>query len=73
MLLIRDVVRQTLTTGYLTVEAEDQLRQLLKTKYDMEDLNAFMCLQHAAMSGQVKQESVELRRYAQPTNEACSH
>jgi hypothetical protein len=61
MVLIRDVVQQALTTGYLTVEAEDRLRQLLKTKYEMEDLNAFMTLQYAAMSGQVKQESIELR------------
>jgi hypothetical protein len=65
MLLIRNVVQQTLTTGYLTVEAEDQLRQLLKTKYDLEDLNAFMTLQQAAMAGQVTQESLELRRYNQ--------
>ena len=62
MVLIRDVVQQALKTGYLTVEAEDRLRELLKTKYEMEDLNAFMTLQYAAMSGQVKQESIELRR-----------
>jgi hypothetical protein len=56
---IRDVVQQALATGYLTVEAEDQLRQLLTTRYDLEDFNAFMTLQEAAMTGKVKQESRE--------------
>ncbi len=61
MVLIRDVVQQALATGYLTVAAENQLRQLLKTKYDWEDLKAFMVLQKAAMAGFVRQESRELR------------
>jgi hypothetical protein len=66
MLLIRNVVQQTLATGYLTVEAEEQLRQLLQTKYDLEDLKAFMTLQQAAMAGYVKQQSRELNGYQQP-------
>ncbi|HIK05746.1 MAG TPA: hypothetical protein IGS40_13720 [Trichormus sp. M33_DOE_039] len=60
MTRIRDVVQQALVTGYLTVEAENQLRYLLTTRYDLEDLNAFMTLQEAAMNGNVKQESREL-------------
>ncbi len=56
---IRDVVQKALATGYLTVEAENQLRQLLTTRYDLEDFNAFMTLQEAAMTGKVKQESRE--------------
>ncbi|MCL1473537.1 hypothetical protein [Argonema antarcticum] len=60
MILIRDVVQQAIETGYLTVEAENELRQLLSSKYDLEDLNAFLTLQQAAMSGYVKQESREL-------------
>lgn len=64
MVLIREVVEQALRTGYLTVEAEEELRHLLARKYDLEDLNAFMLLQHAAMSGHVKQQSREqLRRH----------
>ncbi|MBD2359794.1 MULTISPECIES: hypothetical protein [unclassified Anabaena] len=59
MTRIRDVVQQALVTGYLTVEAENQLRYLLTTQYDLEDLNAFMTLQEAAMNGNVKQESRE--------------
>jgi hypothetical protein len=64
MVLIRDLSQQAMTIGYLTIEAENQLRQMLTTtKYDLEDLNAFMTLQLAAMSGLVKQESRELRQY----------
>jgi hypothetical protein len=62
MVLIRDLSQQALAIGYLTIEAENQLRRMLTTtKYDLEDLNAFMTLQLAAMSGLVKQESRELR------------
>ncbi|HEY9652572.1 MAG TPA: hypothetical protein V6C95_18080 [Coleofasciculaceae cyanobacterium] len=56
---IREIVQQALTTGYLTVEAEDQLRQLLSKKYEWEDFRAFIKLQHEAMEGRVKQESRE--------------
>ncbi len=57
MVLIRDVVKEVLTTGYLTLANENQLRKLLRTKYDTEDFNAFMSLQEAAMNGLVKQEA----------------
>jgi len=57
MSLIREIVQQALSVGYLTVEAEDELRQKLRVKYDLEDLNAFMSLQQAAMSGRVEQQS----------------
>lgn len=59
MVRIRDVVQQALATGYLSVEAENQLRKLLSTRYDGEDFNAFVVLQEAAMNGRVKQESRE--------------
>ncbi|BAY25627.1 hypothetical protein NIES2100_54330 [Calothrix sp. NIES-2100] len=59
MTRIRDVVKKALASGYLTVEAENQLRQLLTTRYDSEDFNAFMTLQEAAMNGNVRQESRE--------------
>ncbi|NEP56220.1 MAG: hypothetical protein F6K31_04240 [Symploca sp. SIO2G7] len=61
MILIREIVHQALTTGYLSLEAEEQLRQLLQTKYGSEDLRAFTKLQLAAMAGLVKQESRESR------------
>jgi len=64
MVLIRDLAQQALTLGYLTVESENQLRRMLTTtKYDLEDLNAFMNLQLAAMSGLVKQESREIKQF----------
>lgn len=58
---IHEIVQQVLTTGYLSVSAEEQLRRLLATKYGREDFYAFMSLQQAAMTGRVKQESRELR------------
>ena len=60
MKLIREVVKQALKTGYLTLEAEENLRKMLKNKYDLEDLEAFIDLQQATMVGMVKQESREL-------------
>ena len=66
MSLIREIVQQTLTTGYLTVEAEDKLRMLLAEKYDMQDFQAFIKLQHEAMEGRVKQESRELLQIQHP-------
>ncbi|WP_199311185.1 hypothetical protein [Trichocoleus sp. FACHB-69] len=62
---IREVVQQAMTTGYLTIAAEEQLRRLLTTKYGLEDFKAFMKLQQAAMEGQVRQESRELARQEQ--------
>jgi hypothetical protein len=57
MITIRDIVHKALANSYLTVEAEEQLRWLLSTQYDQEDLKAFMRLQEAAMDGHVQQES----------------
>ncbi|EKQ68768.1 hypothetical protein OsccyDRAFT_3319 [Leptolyngbyaceae cyanobacterium JSC-12] len=62
MLSIRDVVKEAFAVGCLTVEAEEQLRQLLQTKYDAKDFKAFMLLQHAVVSGIVRQESRELAK-----------
>lgn len=60
MKLIREISKQALITGYLTVEAEEKLRRMLRTKYDQIDLEAFIKLQQAAMVGMVRQESKEL-------------
>lgn len=62
MCLIREVVKDAFALGCLTVEAEEQLRQLLQTKYDSKDFKAFMLLQHAVASGIIRQESRELAR-----------
>ncbi len=60
MSLIREIAQQALSSGYLTVEAENQLRQLLSKKYEWEDFRAFIRLQQEAMEGRVRQESREL-------------
>ncbi len=59
MTSISDLVQKALKTGYLTIEAEEQLRKLLANQYNLEDLNAFVSLQEAVMTGRVKQESRE--------------
>ncbi|MGF1492599.1 MAG: hypothetical protein ACFBSC_09130 [Microcoleaceae cyanobacterium] len=57
---INTLVKQALRTGYLTMEAEEQLRGLIQnTKYGQEDFDAFVRLQLAAREGQVRQESRE--------------
>jgi hypothetical protein len=63
MVEIRELAQKALKIGYLTIEAEEQLRQLLSNRYELEDFNAFMTLQEAAMKGQVKQESREHLRH----------
>lgn len=65
MTRIRDLVKTALATGYLTLEAENQLRALMANPYDAEDLQAFMNLQEAAMMGQVKQQSREMMEATQ--------
>ncbi len=65
MQLIREVVQEAFVSGCLTVEAEEQLRQLLRTKYDAKDFRAFMLLQHAVMAGTIRQESRDLARKKQ--------
>ncbi len=60
MNLIKELAQQALTTGYLTIEAEEKLRTLLKNKYTYEDFEAFMKLQQAAVNGVVKQQSREV-------------
>ncbi len=60
MNVIRELVQQAIETGYLTLEAEEKLRSMLKKKYEQEDFEAFIRLQQAAMTGLVKQESREM-------------
>ncbi|HEY9727620.1 MAG TPA: hypothetical protein V6D50_14310 [Chroococcales cyanobacterium] len=59
---LETIVQQALITGYLTVEAENELRRLLQCKLSADELKAFWTLQNAAMMGCVKQESRELGR-----------
>ncbi|MGB3403824.1 MAG: hypothetical protein WBA77_14135 [Microcoleaceae cyanobacterium] len=60
MVTIHQLVQQTLEQGYLTIDVEQQLRNLVQTtKYGLEDMNAFVNLQIAAKDGHIKQESRE--------------
>jgi hypothetical protein len=62
MTLISQIVQQAFKTRSLTIEAEDRLRLLLQTtRYSQEDINYFMRLQLAVMTGRVRQQSRELR------------
>ncbi|WP_228056626.1 hypothetical protein [Microcoleus sp. LEGE 07076] len=59
-MLIREIVKQAIATGYLSWEAENKIQHILSSaKFDLEDLNAFMSLQLAAMAGRVRQESLD--------------
>jgi hypothetical protein len=62
MTSIREIVQQTLNTGYLSLEAENQLRCLLKAKPEVEEVKVFATLQYAAAEGQIRQQSRELIR-----------
>jgi hypothetical protein len=62
MSMICEIVHQVLQAGYLTVEAEEQLRQLFALGHNLEDIEALTRLQQAATSGRVKQLSRELVR-----------
>jgi hypothetical protein len=57
MALIKEIVQKALTTGYLSVVAEDQIRSQLQSNYDSEDLDAWIILQRAIVAGDIKQES----------------
>ncbi len=60
---IRKLVHKVFQSGYLTLEAEEQLRQLFAVRYDIQDIEALTRLQQAATLGLVKQQSRELVHY----------
>jgi len=70
MAKICELVQQAINTGYLDLTAEAQLRQLLGTKYDADDLRFFLKLQEAAMKGEVKLESHERRSQPESNRES---
>jgi hypothetical protein len=60
MSTIREIVYQVLQSGYLTVQTEEQLRQMFALRYDLDDIEALTRLQQATTYGRVKQQSREL-------------
>ncbi|MFN6514643.1 MAG: hypothetical protein RMY29_009090 [Nostoc sp. CreGUA01] len=57
MTLIKQIVEEALATGYLSIVAEEEMRSLIQSDYDSEDLDAWILLQRSVVSGDVKQES----------------
>lgn len=53
---MKEIVEQALNTGYLSLAAQHQIRLLLQSDYDSEDLDAYIILQRAVVAGDVKQE-----------------
>ena len=54
---ICEIVQRAIAARFLTVEAEDLLRQQLRIKYGPDDFTAFIRLQMAVLDGCVAQES----------------
>lgn len=61
---MHEIIQEALTSGYLRIEAENKLRQLLKTNCQPDDINAFMRLQRETMEGNVRQEARERLRHS---------
>ncbi len=57
MILIKEIVQQALTSGYLSIADQNQMQLLLQSNYDSDDLDAFIILQRAVVAGDVKRES----------------
>ncbi|MEH2325544.1 MAG: hypothetical protein V7K32_18695 [Nostoc sp.] len=72
MALIKEIVQEALTNGYLSVVAEDKLRSQLQSNYDSEDLDAWIILQRAIVGGDVKQESRRKKASLTPKTKAAS-
>ena len=68
MILIRDIVQQALSTGSLSIWADEQLQLLQKDEYEYEDkdIDALMILTEAVESGRVKKEGVKQKTPAKP-------
>ncbi|MEM6500955.1 MAG: hypothetical protein AAF685_03840 [Cyanobacteria bacterium P01_C01_bin.89] len=68
MTSIREIVQDALSQRYLSIDAEDGLRELLEGKCDREDFHAFVTLQRAFLDGQLVQES-RVKSEASPNSE----
>ncbi|WP_017304376.1 hypothetical protein [Spirulina subsalsa] len=61
---ISEIVQQALRQGYLTIEAEQELRILLGQKCPCDDMKIFCHLQMEIMEGRVTQEAREKLVYS---------
>lgn len=55
--MIYQIVQQVFREGYLSAEAEAQLRQLFRAGCDLDEVDALTYLQYGVMSGRIKRES----------------
>lgn len=60
MSIISEIVDRVLKSGYLTTEAEEQMRLIFTLRHNLEDIEALTRLQKAASSGRIKQQSRQL-------------
>jgi hypothetical protein len=72
MKLIKEIVQQALVTGYLNAQEQNQIRVLLQTNYDSEDLDAYIILQRAIAAGEVQRESFSQKSYPSPKGRETS-
>jgi hypothetical protein len=59
MMVVREIVQQTLKSGQLTAETEFHLGQLFGLGSDLEDIEALTSLQEAVMTGQVTRQAIQ--------------
>ncbi|HLO87902.1 MAG TPA: hypothetical protein VK203_23235 [Nostocaceae cyanobacterium] len=64
MKLIKEIVQEALATGYLDAQEQNQIRMLLQSNYDSEDLDAYIILQRAIAAGEVHRESNSQKSYS---------
>ena len=62
MSTISEIVQKVIKNGHLSIEVEEQLRQLFSVRYNLDDIEALTRLQKATTAGRVKQESRGLVR-----------
>ncbi|MBF2064467.1 MAG: hypothetical protein IGS39_08605 [Calothrix sp. C42_A2020_038] len=59
---IPEIVNQAITTGNLSNNAIQKLRDLLKLRYYEEDIDALMLLHHAVVTGRVQHKNEQNQR-----------
>jgi hypothetical protein len=73
--MIRTIIESAFQTGYLSVESEGLLQQVLATKcYQPEDLPALATLYDAVRTGKIKREASSsnvLMEFPLPYNKSC--
>jgi mannose/fructose/N-acetylgalactosamine-specific phosphotransferase system component IIB len=61
MVLIRDIVKSALRTGYLSLDSQEHLDKLLQGEFEEQDIDALMMLDEAVNSGRVRKESAKAK------------